>query len=273
MSVAVLLAYDGTDFHGYQRQTLAREPTVQGTLEGAIQRTCGQPVATAAAGRTDAGVHARGQVVTFTPPSGNRLDPAAWQRALNARLPASMAIRAACAVADGVHARLSATAREYRYRLLVAGVRDPFRERFAQRVPRPLDVAAMQAACEHLRGEHDFAAFGQSPWNVPGQPKHPTVRHLYRAEVRPHGDEIWCDFAANAFLTGMVRRLMGVLLLVGAGKLTPPEVAAIRAARRPDHPGPAAPACGLCLMQVTYPAGTLCWPAETSDGVSDHDYL
>jgi len=156
-------------------------------------------------------------------------------------------------VAEGVHARLSATARAYRYRLLVADVRDPFRERFTQHVPRPLDVEAMQATCAHLRGEHDFAAFGQSPWNAPGQPKRHTVRHLYRAEVTPHGDEIWCDFAANAFLTGMVRRLMGVLLLVGAGKLAPADVAAILAARSPEHPGPAAPACGLCLMQVTYP--------------------
>jgi tRNA pseudouridine38-40 synthase len=273
MPVALLLAYDGTGFHGYQRQAAAREPTVQGTLEAAIQRTCGMLVPTAAAGRTDAGVHARGQVVTFAPPPASRLDPAAWQRALNARLPASMAVRAAGVVAEGVHARRSATAREYRYRLLVAEVRDPFRARFTHRVPRSLDVAAMRTACGHLLGEHDFAAFGQSPWDAAGQPKHHTMRRLFRAEVAPHGDEIWCDFAANAFLTGMVRRLVGILLLVGAGKLAPAEVAAILAARTPEHPGPAAPACGLCLMRATYPAGTLPWPADTSDGEATNDYL
>jgi tRNA pseudouridine38-40 synthase len=173
-----------------------------------------------------------------------------------------MVIRAACEVAEGVHARTSAQSRSYRYRVLVASLRDPFRERFVHRVRAPLDVAAMQAACAILRGEHDFAAFGHSPWDAPGRPRRHTVRALHRAEVTPHRDEIWCDFTANAFLTGMVRRLMGTLLLVGAGKLTPTAVAAILAARSSEHPGPAAPACGLCFMQASYPAGTIRWPAE-----------
>jgi len=262
MPVALLLAYDGTDFRGYQRQSAAHGLTVQGVLETALQRVCGAAVATAAAGRTDAGVHAQGQVATFTPPLTRHLSPAEWQRALNAHLPASVAVRAACEVVEGVHARTSALARAYRYRTLVAPVRDPLRERYLHRVRQPLDVPAMQQACKTLVGEHDFAAFGHSPWDIPGEPKRSTVRALHRAEVTPHGDEIWCDFAANAFLTGMVRRLMGVLLLVGAGRLSPAQVGEILAARRSEHLGPAAPACGLCFMQVTYPAGTLIWPAD-----------
>lgn len=262
MPIALLLAYDGTDFRGYQRQSQVHEPTVQGTLEAALARVGGTLIATAAAGRTDAGVHAQGQVVTFVPPATRHLAPKVWQRALNAHLPESMVIRAACEVAEGVHARTSAQSRSYRYRVLMAEFRDPFRERFMHRVRPPLDVAAMQAACDVLRGEHDFAAFGHSPWDVPGQPKRHTVRDLHRAEVTPHGDEIWCDFTANAFLTGMVRRLMGALLLVGAGKLTPATVGEILAARQSDHPGPAAPACGLCFMQASYPAGTIRWSAE-----------
>ncbi len=273
MPVALLLAYDGTDFRGYQRQRAGHGPTVQDTLETALQQVCGEAVATAAAGRTDAGVHARGQVVTFTPPATRRLSPTEWQRALNAHLPQSVAVRATCAVAEGVHARRSALARAYRYRILLDAVRDPLRERYAHRVAQPLDVAAMRQACQFLLGEHDFAAFGHSPWDTPREPKRNTVRILHRAEIAPQGDEVWCDFAANAFLTGMVRRLMGVLLLVGAGKLSPAQVGEILAARRSDHPGPAAPACGLCFMQVTYPAGMLSWPADTYDGEATNDHL
>lgn len=262
MPIALLLAYDGTDLRGYQRQLPAHEPTVQGQLEAALRQLCGTDVPTAAAGRTDAGVHARGQVITLTPPQPGRLSLADWQRALNALLPANIAVRAVSEVADGVHARFSAIAREYRYRVFIDPARDPFRQRFAHRLRRPVDVAQMQAACDGLVGEHDFAAFGHHPSDHSGRPKRSTVRDLTRAAVSVHDDEIWFDFAANAFLTGMVRRLMGVILLAGAGRLSPADVAAILAARRNDHAGPAAPACGLCLMRAIYPPGTITWPTE-----------
>lgn len=262
MPIALLLAYDGTDLRGFQRQRPAHEPTVQGLLEAALHRLCGTEVITAAAGRTDAGVHARGQVITFTAPQPGRFTPNAWLRALNALLPSSMAVRAVCEAAEGVHARHTALAREYRYRVLTDPVRDPFRERYIQRVRYPLDVAAMQAACEPLIGEHDFAAFGHSPADHSGRPKHTTIRHLTRAEVVRHGDEIWCDFAANAFLTGMVRRMMGVIIVVGSGRMRPADVSAILAARQSDHSSPAAPARGLCLMRAIYPPGTFTWPAD-----------
>jgi tRNA pseudouridine38-40 synthase len=270
--VALLLAYDGTDYRGYQRQLPRHEPTVQGVLEGVITRLCGAPMATAVAGRTDAGVHAQGQVVTFDATRPARFGPADWQRAMNALLPVSIAVRDAATVAANVNARFAALGRSYRYSILVAAVRDPLRERYAYRVDHALDVAALQAACDRLTGEHDFAAFGHSPSNVPGQPKRHTVRNLRIAVVRQADDEIWFDFAANAFLTGMVRRLIGTLLLVGAGQLTPADVAAILAARQSVHPGAAAPPHGLTLMRVDYPPGTITWPAQRHDG-DDHDHL
>jgi tRNA pseudouridine38-40 synthase len=262
MPIALLLAYDGTDFHGYQRQGAGREPTLQGALERALERLCGADVTTTAAGRTDAGVHAEGQVVTFMPPNPERFALTDWQRALNALLPTSMAVRAVANVPEGMNARRSALARIYRYRVLLATVRDPLRQRFTHRVAWPLDLVAMQMACRMFLGEHDFAAFGHSPSDQAGQPKRSTVRVMHRAEVRQHADELWCEFAANAFLTGMVRRLMGTLLLVGAGRLRPADVTTILAARQGDHPGGAAPPNGLCLMQVDYPPGTIAWPAE-----------
>lgn len=258
--MALLLAYDGTDFHGYQRQSPAYGPAVQGVLEAALQRLCGVVVPTVAAGRTDAGVHAQGQVVTFLPPQPERFTAHDWQRALNALLPEAIAVRSVALVAETVHARFSALARSYRYRVVVTPTRDPLRERFAHRVPLPLDLLAMQAVCAELHGEHDFAAFGRSPSDEPGRPRRHTVRHLTQAQVSEHGDEIWFDFTANAFLTGMVRRMMGTVLLVGAGRMPLTTVAEMLGT---SHAGPAAaPARGLCLMRVTFPPGTIAWPAE-----------
>ncbi len=261
--MALLLAYDGTDFHGYQRQSAAREPTVQGVLEAALVRLCGGPVATAAAGRTDAGVHATGQVVTAQVMGRDKFGPDDWRRALNALLPPSMAVRAVAPVAEGVSARYAAIGRAYRYRMLIDPVRSPLRERFAWRVEGPLDIAAMRAACDELRGERDFAAFGRSPSDQPGQPRRPTARNLRVATAREVGDEIWMDFVANAFLTGMARRLAGTLALVGAGKLSPAEVAAIVAARSGAHPGILAPPHGLCLVRADFRPGTISWPAHS----------
>jgi tRNA pseudouridine38-40 synthase len=261
MALALLLAYDGTDFHGYQRQAPHREPTVQGVLEAALARLCGAPVATVAAGRTDAGVHATGQVVTCRVMGRSRLAPEDWRRALNALLPESVAVRAATFADDAVSARRAAIQRVYRYRLLVDPVRSPLRERYAWRVSTPLDLAAMQAACRELVGERDFAAFGHSPSDQTGQPRRHTVRDLRIAEVSQAGDETACEFAANAFLTGMVRRMVGTLVQVGTGKLSPADVAGIVAER--SKPGPLAPARGLCLVRADFEPGTIVWPADS----------
>jgi tRNA pseudouridine38-40 synthase len=284
--IALWIEYDGTDFAGFQRQASDRGPTVQGAIEAAIRAVAGEEVTIVAAGRTDSGVHAAGQVVSFR--SDARLAARAWGRALNAHLPRSVAVRAAAPVADEFHARYSALARSYRYQILWDPAPAPLAERYALRVARRPDVAAMDAAAGVLRGEHDFAAFGSSPRDQrrDGVRGH-CVRVLSEARCRwvgrrggfadtvpevstvapreatstvaAPGESIWCEFTANAFLTGMVRRMVGTLLLVGDGRRTAAGFAAILEARAKTHPGAAVAARGLCLVGVTYPAGAVEW--------------
>lgn len=263
MNVAALVEYDGTRFKGFQRQAPGKGPTVQGELEAAATRVANAPIVVDAAGRTDSGVHAIGQVVSFSTEA--QRDPEEWQRALNALLPLDIAVRAVCMVGDEFHARKSALARRYRYRLFCDSVRRPLRERYAWRLTRQLDVAAMRQAAETLLGEHDFGAFGSSPRDdrATGYRGH-TVRRMIEATCfeSSQADEIECLFAADAFLTGMVRRLVGTLALVGAGRLSVADFGAILEAREKAHPGVPAPAQGLCLIGVDYPAGTLSWEAS-----------
>jgi tRNA pseudouridine38-40 synthase len=266
MNLAALVEYDGTRFKGFQRQSAEKGPTVQGALEAAIARIAGEAITIEAAGRTDTGVHASGQVINFHTVARHR--PATWQRAINALLPADVAIRAACEAPESFRARHSALARRYRYRIVCEPARSPLRERYAWRLPAWLDVAAMDAAAALLRGEHDFAAFGTNPLDqrASGTRRH-TVRTMLEARCRAGDDvvessppgpgEIICDFVANAFLTGMVRRLVGTLALVGAGRLALDGLAAILAERGRAHPGMPAPARGLCLVGVDYPAGMI----------------
>ncbi|HEY7343256.1 MAG TPA: tRNA pseudouridine(38-40) synthase TruA [Ktedonobacterales bacterium] len=271
MRLAALVAYDGTDFKGFQRQAAERGRTVQGCLEAALARLTGVAVPIEGAGRTDSGVHANGQVITFSSDTSHR--ETTWLRALNALLPADIAVRAVQRVDDGVHARKSALARSYRYRILCDPVRAPLRERYAWRVQRRLDVAAMQAAAGRLLGEHDFGAFGSSPRDsrADGYRGH-TVRTLLQAECdwrEPEGDtpldEVECRLTANAFLTGMVRRLVGTLALIGDGRLSVDDFQRILEARAKAHPGILAPAQGLCLTGVHYPAGLIDWDGAEVD--------
>jgi tRNA pseudouridine38-40 synthase len=254
---------------------------VQCDLETAIARITGEATQLVGAGRTDAGVHATGQVVNFT--ATTRLDEVAWLRALNAYLPDDIAIRATRFVADSFHARLSALGRRYRYRVICAPVREPLRERYAWRTPRRLDVAAMASAAALLVGEHDFGAFGSSPWDQRGAERRHTVRRmtlarcqwlpqrqtadddplagaLAEAAAEPRQpDEIAFDFAANGFLTGMARRLVGTLTLVGDGRLTVEAFGRILDTRDKTRVGPAAPARGLCLTGVEYSPEMVHW--------------
>ncbi|MGZ3639146.1 MAG: tRNA pseudouridine(38-40) synthase TruA [Ktedonobacterales bacterium] len=274
MNLAALVEYDGTRFAGFQRQSAEKGPTVQGAIEAALERIAGEAIGIEAAGRTDSGVHATGQVVSFHPPSrldprdGGGLDAGAWQRALNATLPDDIAARAVRSVSEDFRARWSASSRSYCYRILCAPVRAPLRERYVWRVSQRLDVAAMDEAAALLLGEHDFGAFGSSPRDQreTGYRGH-TVRTMFEARCRwrpvPPGegepDEVECLFTANAFLTGMVRRLVGTLVLVGMGRLSVAEFRGILEARDERHPGAAAPAHGLCLTRVEYPTGMVEW--------------
>ena len=268
---AALVAYDGTRLSGFQRQAADKGPTAQGALEAALERVAGEPIALVAAGRTDSGVHATGQVVSFQ--ATTRLDANAWQRALNASLPSDIAVRAVRVVNDDFHARRSALGRQYRYRIVCDPVRDPLRERYCWRVAHRLDVEAMAQAAALLLGEHDFAAFGSSPWDRTAEGyQASTVRTVTLARCAwlpatpdmetgevSQPDEIALDFAANAFLTRMVRRMVGTLALVGAGTLSPEDVRTILLARAKAHLGAAAPPQGLCLTQVVYPTAMLTW--------------
>lgn len=264
MNLAALVEYDGTHFAGFQRQPAARGPTVQGALEAAIAQLAGEAISVEAAGRTDSGVHATGQVISFHVPP--RHDAATWQRALNALLPPDVAVAALREVADDFRARWSAVSRGYRYRILCRPVRTPLRERYVWRVPRPLDVAAMAAAAELLLGEHDFGTFGSSPRDTRESRaagiRRSTARTMLAARVMRSAeaaDEIVCELTANAFLTGMVRRLVSTLAQVGEGRLSVDEFAARLAAADTALAAPAAPACGLCLVRVEYPPGALVW--------------
>lgn len=258
MKLALLVEYDGTRYHGFQRQAPAHEPTIQGMLEMAVERISQQRVSVLGAGRTDTGVHASGQVVHFQIES--RLTLNDWQRALNAVLPADIAVRRIAQVADAFHARYSALSRSYRYRVLMDPWPSPLRERFVHRIAYPLDAEAMNAACAALLGEHDFRAFGRSPRG----PEASCTRVMLEASCKRDEEAalVSFDFTANGFLNGMVRRLVGTLLLVGQGQLEVAEFAQILESRNEAHPGAAAPACGLCLTQVSYPTGMVNWDKE-----------
>jgi tRNA pseudouridine38-40 synthase len=230
--------YDGTDYFGFQAQPGAR--TVQGELEAALARLSdGERRPVDGAGRTDAGVHAAGQVIAFT--YAGRLSAEELGRALDALLPADVAIRDVRPAPARFHPRYAARYREYRYTVW-NGPRSPLRERTALGVRVPLDTAAMARAGLVLEGRHDFSAFGAADRN--------PVRTVRAVRVRRDGPLVTIDVRADAFLRGMVRRIVAVLLEVGRGRLDETAVREALAARSPALDGATAPAKGLCLRRV-----------------------
>jgi tRNA pseudouridine38-40 synthase len=240
----LILEYDGTDFAGFQLQGQG-ERTVQGTLEGAIQRLSGAFSRVHGAGRTDAGVHALGQVAHFE--TGWPVPADRVVMALNGALPPDLVVRDGREAEPGFHARYSATARVYRYVVLNRAAPSALLGRFALHVREPLDVAAMRAAAAELIGTHDFAAFGQ-----PDAPGKSTMREVTVVGVRPYRDCIFVTVRGNAFLRQMVRSFVGTLLLAGQGRLTAGEVRAIRESGDRARCPNVAPAHGLCLVRVEY---------------------
>lgn len=246
-----VVSYDGTDFAGFQRQTNGT-PTIQGALEDALQRVTGQTVAVKGAGRTDAGVHASGQVIGFE--AGWRHSVQDLWRALNANLPDTIVLQSLEQAQRGFHPRYDAESREYEYTLYISPVRQPLLNKYAWHVPvhGPLDLKAMQRAAALLIGEHDFATFGQ-----PTQGEI-TIREVLRSEFavilgsQPNVQVIRYTIAANAFLYRMVRRIVGALCRVGSGDLTVEAFETAFRAADGTWPSPAAPAHGLCLVQVKY---------------------
>jgi tRNA pseudouridine38-40 synthase len=240
-----ICAYDGTGFTGWQSQ--AGGGSVQDALERRLTAVFGGPVRVHGSGRTDAGVHARGQVFHFD--AEWRHGPGKLLAALRAGLPAAIQARSVRAVPAGFHARFSAVGKTYAYDL-VLGDADPFTRPWCWRVFRPLDLAAMKAAAALLRGRHDFRAFSASRG---GDDDADTVRDLRRLEVARRGRRIRITAEADGFLYRMVRRLAGVLVAVGEGRMTPAQAAALLEARRRTSAIATAPPQGLCLLRVSYP--------------------
>jgi tRNA pseudouridine38-40 synthase len=230
--------YDGTDFAGFQLQPNAR--TVQGELEAALARLAGgERIVVDGAGRTDAGVHAAGQVIGFTYRGG--LAGPAIQRAVNAMLPPDVAIRGVRRAPAGFHPRYAARYREYRYTVWT-GPRSPLRERHALGVRSPLDIAAMASAASVFEGRHDFSAFGGADG--------PSVRTVHAVRVRREGSLVTIDVRADAFLRGQVRRMVAGLLEVGLGTVDMEGLRAAMAGPGPALNGASAPAKGLSLRRV-----------------------
>jgi tRNA pseudouridine38-40 synthase len=232
--------YDGTEFDGFQVQPGRR--TVQGELEDALARVSdGRRVRVVGAGRTDAGVHASGQVIAFS--YAGRLNTRELPRALAAILPGDIGLHGFRRADPGFHPRFAARYREYRYTVW-NGPRSPLRERFALGVRAPLDVAAMSGAAAVLVGCHDFSAFG-------GADRQP-IRTLHRIRIRRQGRTVTIDVIGDAFLRQMVRSIVAALVRAGHGEIGAADIVAALQSRERAFDGAVAPARGLCLRRVGY---------------------
>jgi tRNA pseudouridine38-40 synthase len=255
-NIKLTLAYDGTDFSGWQIQP--GQTTVQGTLSDVLEKiTQLQPVIYGA-GRTDAGVHAAGQVANFKTESP--LSPEDFQRACNALLPPAIRVLNSEEVAPDFHARWNALAKTYRYRIFRGRVVPPFLWRYVQHDFYPLDFAAMSEAARRFEGEHDFTTFAASTGSEEDDRERVTTRTIYRSELLRcaiedpaiPGEEWIYVVRGKSFLRYMVRKIMGTLMEVGHGKLAPDDIPALIALRDRSKSGPTMPPQGLCMVGVEY---------------------
>jgi tRNA pseudouridine38-40 synthase len=242
-NIKLIITYDGTDFSGWQRQPDRR--TVQQVLEEAIGRLTGVEAPTNASGRTDAGVHALGQVVHFYTVSKHPTE--VFVKALNAILPPDVRVKEACEMSQAFHATLDARSKMYRYVIDNSPIADPFQLRYAYHVYLPLDVEAMNRAARALVGRHDFHSF-ETNW--PNRTS--SVRTIYRVEVIRHEQQVWIEVEADGFLYNMVRAITGTLVQVGIGRWPEAKVAEALNAEDRREAGPTAPPQGLYLVKVRY---------------------
>lgn len=261
--IAVGIEYDGSAFAGWQSQQSLR--TVQQTLEDALGAVAAQPVSLVAAGRTDAGVHARAQVAHFD--TAAERTPRGWLLGANSELPADVALQWAQPVPEHFHARYSAAARVYRYLILNRTARSALQAARAAWVTRALDTQAMAAAAAQLIGEHDFSAFRAAEC----QARSP-IRRLTGLTVARRGDWIVIEAVANAFLHHMVRNIAGLLIAVGKGVQPPEWARTVLEGRDRTRNAATAPAAGLYLWEVRYPAA-FALPVAPPDGGSAADQL
>jgi tRNA pseudouridine38-40 synthase len=247
-NLKLLLAYDGTGFSGWQVQPDAA--TVQGTLASAIGRVTGENVLPQGSGRTDAGVHALGQVATFV--TGSPIPAENLVNALNDVLPSAIRVLEAAEVPAEFHARKSARAKAYRYRMFRGAICPPFLARYVWHYPYPLDEVMMQEAAAAIVGEHDFTSFAAVDPERGREEEVSNVRRIFCSSWERQGDEFVYRVRGEGFLHHMVRNLVGTFLLVGKGTLRPPDMARIMESRSRSAAGATVPASGLFLVSVEY---------------------
>jgi tRNA pseudouridine38-40 synthase len=244
------IAYDGTDFHGWQIQS--NKPTIQGEIVNVLCRITQESIILHGTGRTDAGVHALGQVASFRTQSA--LCAGEFQRALNALLPPTIRIVSAEEVGPDFHARWSARGKIYRYRLYRGKVVPPTLWRYVLHYPFPLDEDAMRIAASRYVGPHDFAAFAASTGSEDDDKERSTVREIYSSELvrSEDGEELVYTVRGRSFLRYMVRKMVGTLLEVGRGRLTPDDILRLYQLRDRSKSGPTVPPQGLCMVTVEH---------------------
>jgi tRNA pseudouridine38-40 synthase len=243
-NIKLLIEYDGTNYQGWQVQ---REgPTVQGMIEEKLALLTGEPVHLIGSGRTDAGVHAFGQVAHFKTKS--QMEVHSIQRALNSLLPPDIVIQRAEEVEEDFHARKQSKSKVYEYRILNRNIRSPFHRGYAWHISQELDFEEMKNATQRLVGEHDFSSFRSV-----GSPTRTAIRKVIRAEWKRGRDGIILfEIEANGFLKQMVRAIVGTLVEVGQGKISSEEFQRILDSKDRKRAGPTAPAHGLVLKEVKY---------------------
>ena len=244
------IAYDGTDFHGWQIQ--ANKPTIQGEIVNVLRRITQENIQLHGAGRTDAGVHALGQVGSFRTQSN--LSALEFQRALNALLPPAIRIFSSEEVGPDFHARWSARGKTYRYRMYRGKVVPPMLWRYVLHYPFPLDEDAMRVAASRYVGPHDFAAFAASTGSEDDDRERSTVREIYASELvrGDEGEELVFTVRGRSFLRYMVRKMVGTLLEVGRGRLTPDDIPRLYQLRDRSKSGPTVLPQGLCMVSVEH---------------------
>jgi len=248
-NLKITLAYDGSEFSGWQVQPDRR--TVQATLAAALERVTGERMMPQGSGRTDAGVHALAQVASCS--IANPIPPQNLVIALNDVLPPSVRVICVEEVTPDFHARKSARAKTYRYRIYRGDICPPFLARYVYHHPYPLDEAAMAAAAREVMGEHDFTSFAAVDPEKGTEPDEASaVRTVFSSQWSREAEEFVYTVRGSGFLHHMVRNLVGTFLLVGKGSLTPADISGILAARNRSAGGPTAPASGLYLVSVEY---------------------
>lgn len=237
------ICYDGTRYRGWQRLANS-EATIQGKLEQTLSRILGEDIEISGSGRTDAGVHALGQVASFHCESDMPCEEILMQ--LRRYLPEDIGIYSCKEASERFHARLNAKEKTYRYRIWNSEAPCVFERKYLTVIPQPLNLNAMKEAAGHFKGEHDFSAFCANP-----KMKKSTVRYIRDLQIAAHGDEITITVTGNGFLHGMVRILTGTLVEVGMGARRPEDIPLLFGGKRAEA-GPIAPPQGLCLMEVFY---------------------